>query len=88
MKEPFIVSIDEAGQITLPLEIRESAHLAPGTQLTVSLREGRIEIEPAPRAVRIEPRGRVFVAFPLDEGGEKLRERQVEETLDEVRSRR
>ena len=41
------VTIDEAGRIALPEEIREQAHLEPGMDVRVTvLKDGRLEIEP------------------------------------------
>jgi AbrB family looped-hinge helix DNA binding protein len=59
-------TIDGAGRLVVPKAIRELAGLEPGMQLEVSYRDGRIEIEPAPRDVRVVSRGRIRVAVPLD----------------------
>ena len=57
-------TMDRAGRLVIPKEIRREAKLAPGMLLEVRWREGRIEIEPAPAAVRLERRGRLLVAVP------------------------
>jgi AbrB family looped-hinge helix DNA binding protein len=57
-------TMDRAGRLVIPKEIRREAKLAPGMPLEVKWREGRIEIEPAPAAVRLERRGRLLVAVP------------------------
>lgn len=57
-------TIDRAGRLVIPKEIRREAKLVPGMPLEVKWREGRIEIEPAPVAVRLERRGRLLVAVP------------------------
>jgi len=57
-------TIDGAGRLVIPKEIRREARLAPGTPLDVRWRDGRIEIEPAPAAVRLQRRGRLLVAVP------------------------
>jgi AbrB family looped-hinge helix DNA binding protein len=57
-------TIDRAGRLVIPKEIRREAKLAPGEPLEVRWREGRIEIEPAPAAVRLQRRGRLLVAMP------------------------
>jgi AbrB family looped-hinge helix DNA binding protein len=58
------VTIDAAGRLVIPSEIRKQAGLRPGMQLNVRLREGRIELEPATLPVRLEQRGRFLVAVP------------------------
>jgi AbrB family looped-hinge helix DNA binding protein len=60
----MISTIDSAGRLVIPKEVRRQAGLEPGMPLEVRVREGRIEIEPAPLEVRIEKRGRVVVAVP------------------------
>jgi len=57
-------SIDSAGRLVIPKEIREAAGLAPGAPLVVRHRGDHVEIEPAPLEVQIEMRGRVAVAVP------------------------
>jgi AbrB family looped-hinge helix DNA binding protein len=46
-------TIDRAGRIVIPKAMRDEAGLAPGTEVDVELRDGRIEIEPAPVPMRI-----------------------------------
>ena len=57
-------TMDNAGRLVIPKEIRREAKLAPGVPLEIKWREGRIEIEPAPTAVRLQRRGRLLVAMP------------------------
>ncbi|OGA72393.1 MAG: hypothetical protein A3G81_24690 [Betaproteobacteria bacterium RIFCSPLOWO2_12_FULL_65_14] len=57
-------TMDSAGQLVIPKEIRREARLAPGVPLEVRWRDGRIEIEPAPAAVRLQRKGRLLVAVP------------------------
>ncbi len=57
-------TMDRAGRLVIPKEIRREAKLEPGAPLEVKWREGRIEIEPAPAAVRLERRGQLLVAVP------------------------
>jgi AbrB family looped-hinge helix DNA binding protein len=78
-------TIDAAGRIVIPKQIREAAGLVPGEQLAVRVRDGRVEIEPAPRAVKIVKRGAVRVA----EGpGERLNETSVSATRAALRDRK
>jgi AbrB family looped-hinge helix DNA binding protein len=64
METTIETTIDAAGRIVVPKAIRQQAGLEPGTVLTVRLCEGRIEIEPAPRDVRIVVEGSLCVAHP------------------------
>jgi AbrB family looped-hinge helix DNA binding protein len=80
------ITIDSAGRLVVPKPLREEAGLRPGVELTIRLREGRLEIEPAPREVRLERRGRVLVA-EAKEPGDELTRATVARTLDEVRHR-
>jgi AbrB family looped-hinge helix DNA binding protein len=57
--------MDHAGRLVIPSEIRREAGLEPGVPLTVRWREGVIEIEPQPLAVRLTRKGRLLVASPV-----------------------
>jgi AbrB family looped-hinge helix DNA binding protein len=57
-------SIDAAGRLVIPKEIRREAGLRPGTPLEIRWEGGRIEIEPAPLPVKLVRRGRLLVAEP------------------------
>ncbi len=82
------ITIDGAGRLVLPKAIRESAGLYAGAELEVSLRDGDvIELQPAPRAVRIEQRGHLYVAVPVEPGPE-LTQDGVQSTLDDLRGNR
>ena len=60
----MITTIDAAGRLVIPREIRREAALEPGTPLEVRWRDGVIEIEPQPVAVTLTRRGRLLVAAP------------------------
>lgn len=60
----MVTTIDSAGRLVIPREIRQEAAIEPGTPLEVRLRDGVIEIEPQPLPVRLEKRGRFLVAVP------------------------
>ena len=62
----MITTIDAAGRLVIPKEARREAGLEPGVPLEVRVRDGRIEIEPAPLAVTLERRGRFLVAVPKE----------------------
>lgn len=80
-------TIDRAGRLVIPKEIRDRAGLAAGIPLEIVYRDGHVEIEPAPLEVRIERRGRVSVAVPVRQVP-ALTAAEVEQTRAEVRSRR
>jgi AbrB family looped-hinge helix DNA binding protein len=60
-------TIDGAGRLVIPKEIRQQAGLKAGTELDVRLREGVIEIEPTPIPVKLVRKGHLLVAVPLVE---------------------
>ena len=72
-------TMDRAGRLVIPKEIRREARLAPGVPLEVRWRDGRIEIEPAPAPVRLRRRGRLLVAVPRNKLP-KLMPETVEQT--------
>jgi len=86
MQSTARVSIDAAGRLIVPKAVRQEAGIKPGMELEIRFREGRVEIEPVPREVRIERRGKVLVAVP-DEPSEPLTEATVRKTLEELRNR-
>lgn len=86
MKHGAISTIDAAGRLVLPREIRDQAKLVPGMPLRIAFRDGRIEIEPAPREVRIVRKGRLRVAVPVEDGS-VLKSDAVRETTASVRER-
>jgi AbrB family looped-hinge helix DNA binding protein len=87
MKHGVISTIDSAGRLVLPREIRDEARLEPGMPLSIVCRDGRVEIEPAPREVRVIRKGRMRVAVPLEKG-DALRSDAVRETTASVRGQR
>jgi len=66
MKDSIRYSMDRSGRIIVPKAIRERAGLTPGMPLEIRYRDGRVEIEPASREVRIIRKGQVAVAEPLE----------------------
>lgn len=75
-------TIDNAGRLVIPKEIRREARLIPGAPLEVRWREGRIEIEPAPIAVRLQRRGRLLVAV-----ARKKQPRLTPEAVEDARAK-
>lgn len=57
-------TMDRAGRLVLPKAIRREARIEPGADLEIRVRDGRIEIEPAPLAVKLTRRGILTVAVP------------------------
>ncbi len=64
MIHAMTITMDSAGRVVIPREIRREAGLQPDTPLDVRWRDGVIEIEPQPLPVTLEKRGRLLVARP------------------------
>jgi AbrB family looped-hinge helix DNA binding protein len=77
-------TIDLAGRLVIPKQIRQEAGLRPGMPLDVRWRAGRIEIEPAPLPVKLVRKGRLLVAIP-DKTVGKLTGGAVERTREALR---
>ena len=80
-------TIDSAGRLVIPKEIRQKARMEPGTLLEIRLRDGCVEIEPAPAKIRLERRGRLVVAVPR-EPVPRLTAEVVEKTRRKLRRER
>ncbi len=80
-------TIDSAGRLVIPKEIRQQAGIRPGMSLDVHVKEGKIEIEPAPINIKLERRGRLLVAVP-QEHVPPLTSQTVEETRRRIRRER
>jgi len=80
-------TMDHAGRLVIPAEVRREAAIEPGTPLDVRWRDGVIEIEPLPIAVSLERRGRLLVARPATKTG-RLGAATVERTRRELTKRR
>ena len=79
MNDPITITIDRVGRMVIPKEIRDEAGIEPGMTLEVRCREGRIEIEPKRRPIRIVKRGRLQIAESV-ETGEPLTRAAVKKT--------
>ncbi len=64
MIHTMVTTMDGAGRLVIPREIRREAALEPGVPLEVRCRDGVIEIEPQPLAVTLTRKGRLLVAAP------------------------
>ena len=73
-------TIDGAGRIVIPKPLRDAAGLEPGRELEITERDGRIEIEPVSRTMRLVERDG-FLAAEI-EGGADV----PPLTVDEVRA--
>lgn len=80
-------TIDGAGRLVIPSEVRREAGIRPGLPLEVRYRDGHIEIEPAPLPVKLEQRGRWLVAIP-EHAVPPLTTEVVEQTLEALRHER
>jgi AbrB family looped-hinge helix DNA binding protein len=87
MRNGAVATMDSAGRLVLPREIRDEAKLEPGMPLRIAVRDGHIEIEPLPREVHVIRKGRIRVAVPVQHG-EPLRNDTVRDTIASVRERR
>lgn len=83
----MVTTMDSAGRLVIPSEIRREAGLQPDTPLEVRWRDGVIEIEPQPLPVTLERRGRLVVAVPRKRV-ERLTTAAVDRTARQVRHRR
>jgi AbrB family looped-hinge helix DNA binding protein len=57
-------TIDGAGRVVVPKALRRAIGLRAGSEVEMTLSDGRIEMEPAPLEVRMEKRGGLVVAVP------------------------
>lgn len=80
-------TIDSAGRIVIPREIRREAGIQSAMAVEVSCQGGRIEIEPAPIRVKLARRGRLLVAEPQT-ATPRLTGKTVEGTLAAIRNER
>lgn len=78
-------TIDAAGRIVIPRDIRAEAGLEAGTVVEIAIRDGIVSIEPAPTSVKIVKRGRLRIAVTGDAG--KLSEKDVRAVREQIRGR-
>ena len=76
-------TIDSAGRVVIPKEIRRQAGLTAGTELEIRCRNGVIEIEPAAAEVRLEPEGPFLVAVYVGDA-QRLTAEDVERTRQSI----
>ena len=80
-------TIDHAGRVVIPKAMRELAGLKPGRELNVEYTDGRIEIEPARKALKWVRKGR-FVVATAPPGTPVLTNEQVCQIIHDLRERR
>ena len=57
-------TIDHAGRLVIPKDIRRESGIKPGMPLEVRWEKGAIAITPVPLKVKLERKGRLLVAVP------------------------
>ena len=57
-------TIDHAGRLVIPKDIRRESGIKPGMPLEVRWEKGAIAITPSPLPVKLERKGRLLVAVP------------------------
>jgi AbrB family looped-hinge helix DNA binding protein len=80
-------TIDHAGRLVIPKDIRRESGIKPGMPLVVRWEIGAIAITPAPLPVRLERKGRLLVAVPT-KGSPRLSADAVERTRKTLRKER
>ena len=80
-------SIDRAGRLVIPKEIRRKSGIEPGMPLEVRWEKGAIAITPAPLTVELERKGRLLVAVPTKDTP-RLSTDRVERTRKTLRKER
>jgi len=80
-------TIDHAGRLVIPKDIRRESGIKPGMPLEVRWEKGAIAITPAPLPVKLERKCRLLVAIPT-EGTPRLSADTVERTRKALRKER
>jgi AbrB family looped-hinge helix DNA binding protein len=77
-------TIDRAGRIVVPKALRDELSLVGGEALELTVRDGRLEVEPISAPMRLESRARGAAAIP-EEDLPPLTADQVRSTLEQTR---
>ena len=80
-------TIDHAGRLVIPKDIRRESGIKPGMPLEVRWEKGAIAITPAPLTVKLERKGRLLVAVPTKDAA-RLSTETVERTRKTLRKER
>jgi AbrB family looped-hinge helix DNA binding protein len=78
-------TIDAAGRVVIPKQLRESASLHPGQELEIIERDGRIEIEPVPATMELVERDDFLAAEMPGDDGPPLTVDDVRELVERTR---
>ena len=79
-------TIDRAGRVVIPKSVRESAGLKSGGEVTVEFADGKINIEPVTKPVKVVRKGS-FLVLRAPRGTPPLTVEQVNEILERTRNR-
>lgn len=77
-------TIDRAGRVVIPKQLRDSLQLSPGQELEIIAREGQLEITTAPTPMHLEHQDGALMAIPETELP-PLTADMVRDTLEQVR---
>ena len=80
-------TIDHAGRLVIPKDIRRDSGIKPGMPLEVRWENGMIAITPAPLPVKLERKRRLLVAVPV-KSAPALTSETVERTRKRLRRER
>ncbi|MGH3589114.1 MAG: AbrB/MazE/SpoVT family DNA-binding domain-containing protein [Pseudonocardia sp.] len=78
-------TIDAAGRVVIPKQLRKAASLEPGQELEIVERDGRIEIEPLSAPVQLVERDGFLAAEAPDADAPELTTSDVRELLERTR---
>lgn len=77
-------TIDGAGRVVIPKPLRDELGLRGGEEIEVTVRDGRVEIEPAPTPMKLVRRKGALVAEP-EVSLPQLTAAEVREALERAR---
>lgn len=78
-------TIDAAGRVVIPKQLRQAASLEAGQELEITERDGRIEIEPVAAPMRLVEREGFLAAEVDGDEGPPLTAEQVRDLLERTR---
>lgn len=78
-------TIDAAGRVVIPKQLRRAVSLEPGQELEIIERDGHIEIEPVAPPVKLADRDGFLAAELPDDTAEPLTADQVRDLLERTR---
>jgi AbrB family looped-hinge helix DNA binding protein len=78
---------DHAERVVIPKPVREAVRLKPGSPLEIAYRDGKVEIEPVCRPVKLVRKSGLLIAVP-PRGTPKISGEQVIQGIRDLRERR